>query len=249
MTNSTSTAPNRLDSTPKKGLTRRGTEEEMRTPKASNGKNGFFDDSMEDDEETAATGDRKWESDSLALPRLGRNKQGAAGQAKAGVNMTLREQEKVIDQLKKENFSLKLKVHFLEERLAQLAPDHIEAALKQNINLKIEVQSRGVELKKYKKLLLQMEQELARVKNNDNGAREDELQAEVENLTRELRELRRRKMGSGRDDVALSEARGRNEELEQRLAQLEDELEGAKALIEENLDEIERLLERAEEPS
>ncbi|KAG8824819.1 hypothetical protein FRC19_000994 [Serendipita sp. 401] len=243
MTNSTSTAPNRLDSTPKKGLTRRGTEEEMRTPKASNGKNGFFDDSMEDDEEAIATGDRKWESDSLALPRLGRNKQGAAGQAKAGVNMTLREQEKVIDQLKKENFSLKLKVHFLEERLAQLAPDHIEAALKQNINLKIEVQSRGVELKKYKKLLLQMEQELARVKNNDNGAREDELQAEVENLTRELRELRRRKMGSGRDDVALSEARGRNEELEQRLVQLEDELEGAKALIEENLDEIERLRE------
>ncbi|KAG8833328.1 hypothetical protein FRC17_010860 [Serendipita sp. 399] len=242
MTNSTSAVPNKPDATPKKGLVRRGTDEEVRTPKASNGRNAFLDDSVEDDDEVTATSDRKWESDSLALPRLGRGKQGT-GPAKVGVNMTLREQEKVIDQIKKENFSLKLKVHFLEERLAQLAPDHIEAALKQNINLKIEVQSRGVELKKYKKLLLQMEQELARIKTQDNRAREEELQAEVESLTRELRELRRRKMGSGRDDVALTEARGRNEELEQRLVQLEDELEGAKALIEENLDEIERLRE------
>lgn len=145
--------------------------------------------------------------------------------------------------MKKENFSLKLKVHFLEERLAQLAPDHIEAALKQNINLKIEVQSRGVELKRYKKLLLQMEQELARTKGQNDGAREQELRAEVEALTRELRELRRKKASIGRDDVALSEARGRNEELEQRLAHLEEELEGAKALIEENLDEIDRLRE------
>lgn len=136
-----------------------------------------------------------------------------------------------------------MKVHFLEERLAQLAPDHIELALKQNINLKIEVQSRGVELKKYKKLLLQMEQELSRVKGQNDGPRERELQSEVESLTRELRELRRRKMGSGRDDVALSEARGRNEELELRLGQLEEELEGAKALIDENLDEIDRLRE------
>jgi chromosome segregation ATPase len=143
--------------------------------------------------------------------------------------------------LKKENFSLKLKVHFLEERLAQLAPDHIEAALKQNINLKIEVQSRGVELKKYKKLLLQMEQELARSKAEGDSSREKQLQAEVDELARELRDLRRKKIGSGKDDVALSEARGRNEELEQRLAQVEDELESAKALIEENLDEIDRL--------
>ena len=43
-------------------------------------------------------------------------------------------------------------MHFLEERLAQLAPDQIDAALKQNINLKIEVQQRGMELKKLKKL-------------------------------------------------------------------------------------------------
>jgi hypothetical protein len=48
-------------------------------------------------------------------------------------------------------------VHFLEERLAQLAPDQIDAALKQNINLKIEVRQRGLEIKKFKKLVLELE--------------------------------------------------------------------------------------------
>lgn len=45
--------------------------------------------------------------------------------------MTLREQEKVIDDIKKENFSLKLKVFFLNERLDKLGPEHRDAALKE----------------------------------------------------------------------------------------------------------------------
>ena len=55
-----------------------------------------------------------------------------------------------------------MKVHFLEERLAQLAPDQIDEALKQNINLKIEVQQRGMEIKKLKKLVLEAQRELER---------------------------------------------------------------------------------------
>ncbi|KAG2744093.1 hypothetical protein P692DRAFT_20821421 [Suillus brevipes Sb2] len=46
----------------------------------------------------------------------------------------------------KENFNIKLRVHFLEERLAQSAPDQIDAALKQNINLKIEEHDRVVDV-------------------------------------------------------------------------------------------------------
>jgi hypothetical protein len=45
--------------------------------------------------------------------------------------MTLREQEKVIDEIKKENFGLKLKVFFLNERLEKLGPEHNDAALKE----------------------------------------------------------------------------------------------------------------------
>ncbi|KAK0189738.1 microtubule associated-domain-containing protein [Armillaria mellea] len=62
--------------------------------------------------------------------------------------LTLRDQEKHIDHLKKENFDIKIKCHFLEERLAQLAPDQMDAALKQNIDLKIELSARGQEIKR-----------------------------------------------------------------------------------------------------
>ena len=137
---------------------------------------------------------------------------------------------------------MKLKVHFLEERLAELAPDHIESALKQNINLKIEVQSRGVELKKYKKLLLEMEKELQR--SQHAASHVHDLEAKLEERERELRDIRRRKGGSGRDDIALREAHARNEELEQRQAQLEAELQEARELMQDRDDEIERLHER-----
>jgi hypothetical protein len=57
----------------------------------------------------------------------------------------------------------------VEERLAQLAPDQIDAALKQNINLKIEVQQRGIELKKLKKLVIELERELERLQRVGAG--------------------------------------------------------------------------------
>jgi hypothetical protein len=79
-------------STPKKNaLTRRGTEDEAKTPRPAD-KSGFLDDSFDEDDPTEAT--RKWESDNPATARLGRSRSGT-GAAKAGVNMTLREQEKV----------------------------------------------------------------------------------------------------------------------------------------------------------
>ncbi|KAI8375914.1 uncharacterized protein BYT42DRAFT_367332 [Radiomyces spectabilis] len=49
--------------------------------------------------------------------------------------LTLKEQEKVIDSLKKENFGLKLKIWFLERRLEEVSPDHIDNALKEKVIL------------------------------------------------------------------------------------------------------------------
>lgn len=148
----------------------------------------------------------------------------------------------VIDSLKKENFSLKLKVHFLEERLNQLAPEHVEAAFKQNINLKIEVQSRGVELKKCKKLLLELEKELQSAQKGVGGsrARERELEEALADREREIRELRRRR-AVGPEDGALREAEARNAELEERQAALEEQLENMKMVMEDNMDEVDRL--------
>lgn len=113
----------------------------------------------------------------------------------------------------------------------------MEAALKQNINLKIEVQQRGMELKKVRKLVLELENELQRLQRGDAArtSRERELEALLEKREHETRELRRRLTSeSGQDDDALREAEERN-------AELEDELESVRHLLEENMDELERL--------
>jgi hypothetical protein len=89
----------------------------------------------------------------------------------------------------------------VEERLAQLAPDQIDAALKQNINLKIKVRQRGIELKKLKTLVIELKRELEE---------------------REVRELRRR-VGEG--DAALREAEAHNALLEEELENVKGLLE------------------------
>lgn len=137
--------------------------------------------------------------------------------------------------MKKENFNIKLKVHFLEERLAQLAPEHIDAALKQNISLKIEVHQRGMEIKKIRKLLMDCQQELERLQRGSGGteARARELEERLDEREREIRELRRRR-AVGPDDNALRECEARN-------AELEEQLESVRGLLEENMEEMDRL--------
>ncbi|KIJ63400.1 hypothetical protein HYDPIDRAFT_92649 [Hydnomerulius pinastri MD-312] len=160
-----------------------------------------------------------------------------------GVTLTLRDQEKHIDNLKKENFNVKLRVHFLEERLAQLAPDQVDAALKQNVSLKVEVQQRGFELKKLKRLVLELERELERSQRERGSGgssrdRERDLEAKLQERERELRELRRGRV-SAADEDALRQAELRNEELE-------EELENVRGLLEDNMEELERLREIVE---
>ncbi|KAJ8519236.1 hypothetical protein ONZ45_g3793 [Pleurotus djamor] len=161
--------------------------------------------------------------------------------ATKGAPLTLRDQEKHIDHLKKENFDLKLRVHFYEDRLQQMAPEQVEAVIKQNISLKIEVQSRGIEIKKLKKTVSHLEREMERFQRGVGGsqARERELEEKLEEREMELRELRRRRSGQGMDDLALRDAETRN-------AELEEQLDSLKGLLEENADEIERLQELLE---
>ncbi|KAI9464786.1 hypothetical protein F5148DRAFT_1209689 [Russula earlei] len=201
------------------------------------------DDDPESDALNASHKDNNWEGD-LGTPLDTRGKRSKSNATNPkGNNLTLRDQEKHIDNLKKENFNIKLKVHFLEERLAQLAPDQVEAALKQNINLKIEVQQRGMELKKVRKLVLELENELQRLQRGDatRSLREREVEALLEKREHEIRELRRRLTSdSGQDDDALREAEERN-------AELEEELESVRHLLEENMDELERLKDIVEQ--
>lgn len=132
-------------------------------------------------------------------------------------------------------------MHFLEERLAQLAPDQIDAALKHNIGLKIEVQQNRLEIKKMKKLVLESQRELERLQRTaaTSQARSRELEEKLEERDREIRELRRRR-AVGPDDGLMRDIEARN-------AELEEELENVRGLLEENAEELERLRELAEQ--
>lgn len=128
--------------------------------------------------------------------------------------------------------------------MAQLAPDQIDAALKQNINLKIEVQQRGMEIKKLKKLVLSLEHELEHLQRSGGGGssnrnRERELEEKLEEREMELRDLRRRR-SSHADNALIRETEARN-------AELEEELENTQSLLQENMDEIDRLREIVEQ--
>lgn len=111
----------------------------------------------------------------------------------------------VIDELKKDNFSLKLKLHFYEQRLEKLAPSSVEQALRENIQLKVEFQTLRTELKRYKKLLLE-------------GDRA------IQALTTERDELARASTGrrSSSSGAGAAAASARERDLEKRLREQED---------------------------
>ncbi|KAF4604411.1 hypothetical protein EYR40_001591 [Pleurotus pulmonarius] len=118
-----------------------------------------------------------------------------------------------------------------------MAPEQMETVIKQNITLKTEVQSRGMEIKKLKKSQTSLQREVDKLSRG--AARERELEEKLEERDIELQELRRRRSGHSLDDFALREAESRN-------AELEEQLDSLKGLLEENTEEIERLQELLE---
>ncbi|XP_038859141.1 myomegalin-like [Salvelinus namaycush] len=66
---------------------------------------------------------------------------------------TLREFEQHLNDLKKENFSLKLRIYFLEERILQKYEDTSDNVYRTNIELKVEVESLKQELQEKQDLL------------------------------------------------------------------------------------------------
>ena len=100
-----------------------------------------------------------------------------------------------------------------------------------------------MEMKKLKKLVIELERELERLQRGAGGStrREKELEDRLGEREREIGELRRMRRGESEDDV-LGEVEAHN-------AFLVDEIEGLKVLLEENNEEMERLREIVESKS
>ncbi|KAL1281170.1 hypothetical protein QQF64_015770 [Cirrhinus molitorella] len=94
----------------------------------------------------------------------------------------LREFEQHLNDLKKENFSLKLRIYFLEERIQQKFEDSSDEIYRTNIELKVEVESLKQELQE-KQQLLDKAQTAAESLTNHNEA---ELQRRCEERQQEI---------------------------------------------------------------
>ncbi|KAG5926137.1 hypothetical protein E4U42_003601 [Claviceps africana] len=181
-------------------------------------------------------------------PRRGGNK----GPLHDGNQLSLREQENVIDRIEKENFGLKLKIHFLEEALRKAGPGFSEAALKENTELKVDKVTMQRELQRYKKHVSSAErdlesyrqqiqelQEKTRRKHNDDGQH-----AKLEQLQKELTAKEERI-----DDLQRQLEQSRNEEdqlekLRDSIEDLEADLREKDRLITERDDELEDLKDK-----
>ncbi|KAK2808394.1 hypothetical protein FQN50_004779 [Emmonsiellopsis sp. PD_5] len=188
---------------------------------------------------------------STPLPTLGRNGTVVGD----GHNMlTLREQENVINKLEKENFGLKLKVHFLEENFKLANPEFAQVAIQENTELKVMKLSMERDLNKCRKSLRRAEQDLAgcqvelqELQSNakrrhigENVQKELELEQmreALENKEHELRDLQEEL-----DQVRGSESE-KMQQLRDEIQNLQYDLRRRDEQIENQEDEIENLKE------
>ncbi|KAI8089106.1 uncharacterized protein BX664DRAFT_127490 [Halteromyces radiatus] len=77
-----------------------------------------------------------------------------------------------------------MKIYYLEKRLDELSPDQNDLAIRENIDLKVNIQTLGQELKKYKNMILELNQAMAMLQQQPcpqpHGMSEEE-QLEYEN--------------------------------------------------------------------
>jgi chromosome segregation ATPase len=146
-----------------------------------------------------------------------------------GNQLSLREQEGIIDKIEKENFGLKLKIHFLEEALRKAGPGFSEAALKENTELKVDKVTMQKELYRHRKRLTAAERDLEgyrqqmqemqeRVKRKyvDEGKREelDRLQILLAEKESEVQSLRGQLQDTESHDEQMEKLRDEINDLE-----------------------------------
>lgn len=126
-----------------------------------------------------------------------------------GKNMTLKEQSFIIDRLQKENFDLKIKVFYLNEKLEKQSDEGIKEMTKENVDMKVKLAEAMRERKALKRRVRELEKKIEEMGGEKEGEQGEETELwelrerveryeiEIEELTRRAKE-RERKM---RDDI------------------------------------------------
>ncbi|KAL5379911.1 hypothetical protein DPSP01_008193 [Paraphaeosphaeria sporulosa] len=82
-------------------------------------------------------------------------------------NLTLKEQNSKIDKLSKENFDLKLKIHFLDQALQNRSDENVQETINKNVQLQTDLANEKKENQSLRKRLRDLER---RLKAQDDGA-------------------------------------------------------------------------------
>uniref|UniRef100_A0A8C4I9X0 CDK5 regulatory subunit associated protein 2 n=1 Tax=Dicentrarchus labrax TaxID=13489 RepID=A0A8C4I9X0_DICLA len=130
--------------------------------------------------------------------------------------LTMKDYENQITALKKENFNLKLRIYFMEERMQQKCDDSTEDIFKTNIELKVELESMKRELAEKQELLVSASKALESLAGRESGE------------PQRLRVQAQREMDALRDAFSKRIA-----DLEQSLRTAEEEVEKMAAIAEQ----------------
>ncbi|CAJ1070285.1 CDK5 regulatory subunit-associated protein 2 isoform X6 [Xyrichtys novacula] len=130
--------------------------------------------------------------------------------------LTMKDYENQITALKKENFNLKLRIYFMEERIQQKCDDSTEDIFKTNIELKVELESMKRELAEKQELLVSASKALESLAGRESGE------------PQRVREQAQRDMDALRDAFSKRIA-----DLEQSLQTAEEEVEKMAAIAEQ----------------
>jgi hypothetical protein len=126
-------------------------------------------------------------------------------------NLTLKEQNSKIDKLSKENFDLKLKIHFLDQALQNRSDEGVKEMISKNVQLQTDLATEKKESQTLRKKVRELERKL---KSQEEGL----------SATKDS--------GSGSEDEK-SEHSSREAELEEEVHFLRERLESAETIVEQ----------------
>jgi chromosome segregation ATPase len=164
-----------------------------------------------------------------------------------GNQLSLREQENVIDKIEKENFGLKLKIHFLEEALRKAGPGFSEAALKENTELKVDKVTMQKELHRYRKTLSAAERDVELYRQQLLEMQEKVKRKHADESQREELDLLRQ--GLEEKEAELDQLRGQEsqfDDLQDKIHDLETDLRERDRIINDREDEVDNLKDEVE---
>lgn len=111
------------------------------------------------------------------------------GNTSPGQGRSIREHDEQLNALRKENFNLKLRIYFMEEKNASNNfPDSSESLFKENVDLKVQAEALRVELKEKQNLLCEAATAMELMEQSQK-AREDDCQTTIEDLNNKIQYL------------------------------------------------------------